>query len=105
MPTGAKAVKLHPEARAELCESVEYYRERAGERWATRFKTRVREGLRAIAAKPERNAPVPDLPGAQRLRLKQFPFSLIYVNRSDHVWVVAVAHGRRKPGYWRERVS
>jgi hypothetical protein len=32
------------------------------------------------------------------------PFSLVYVLRGDDVEVVAVAHGRRRPGYWRSRL-
>ena len=48
--------------------------------------------------------PVPDMPGGQRFRLTQFPFSLLYINRADYLWVVAVAHGSRKPGYWKKRV-
>jgi len=45
MPDRNKVVKLHAEARAELQESVAFYRERAGEGWAARFKQRVAEGL------------------------------------------------------------
>ena len=86
-------------------ESVRFYRERAGERWAVRFKQRIAEGPRAIASDPERFGRVPDLPGVQKLRLKQFPFSLLYINRPDLVWVVAVAHGSRKPGYWKARIA
>ena len=33
-----------------------------------------------------------------------FPFSLIYRIRGDEVEVIAVAHGRRRPGYWRSRI-
>ena len=105
MPPQPKQVKRHAEARAELQESVTFYPERAGERWAVRFKQRVAEGVKAIAVEPERYAPAAGLPGVQRFRLKQFPFSLLYINRADHVWVVAVAHGSRRPGYWKERVS
>jgi toxin ParE1/3/4 len=104
MSSQTKAVKLHPEARAELREAVSFYRERVGDRWAGLFKERVAEGLNAIAANPERYRPVPDLPGVQTIRLKQFPFSLLYINRADHIWVVAVAHGSRKPGYWKDRI-
>ena len=44
-------------------------------------------------------------PGANyKFRLTQFPFSLLYINRADCLWVVAVAHGSRKPGYWKPRV-
>jgi toxin ParE1/3/4 len=44
------------------------------------------------------------MPEVQTFRLTQFPFSLLYINRADYLWVVAVAHGNRKPGYWKKRV-
>lgn len=34
-----------------------------------------------------------------------FPFSLIYAIESDGILIVAVAHQRRKPLYWKERVK
>jgi plasmid stabilization system protein ParE len=104
MPHQAKAVKLHPEARAELQESVAFYRKQAGKHWADRFKQAVAQGLSAIASNPERHPPVADMPGVQRIRLNQFPFSLLYVNRANDIWVVTVAHGSRKPDYWKGRV-
>ena len=88
----------------ELQESVSFYRQRAGNRWADRFKQRVEEGLSSIASNPERFPPVADLPGVQRIHLKQFPFSLLYINRADEIWVVALAHGSRRPGYWKDRI-
>ena len=33
-----------------------------------------------------------------------YPFSLVYRMRDDDVEVLAVAHGRRRPGYWRSRL-
>jgi hypothetical protein len=48
--------------------------------------------------------PVPDMPVVHRFRLTQFPFSLLYINRADYLWVMAVSHGSRKPGYWKQRV-
>ena len=97
MPEQPQVVKLHPEARSELKTSVEFYRKRGGERWAMRFKERVSEGLRAIAANPERYPPAPELPGVQKFRLEQFPFSLLYVRRTNYLWVVAIAHAKRRP--------
>jgi hypothetical protein len=39
----------------------------------------------------------------RRAPLRRFPFGVIYVVVDDIVWVVAVAHARRRPGYWRDR--
>jgi len=57
--------------------------------------------------------PLPHIPGAdhesrneiRRRLLKRFPFGLLYVIEEQAVVIVAVMHLRRRPGYWRERVS
>jgi mRNA-degrading endonuclease RelE of RelBE toxin-antitoxin system len=36
--------------------------------------------------------------------LKIFPYRLIYGVDGEEVVVYAVAHVRRKPGYWRKRI-
>ena len=35
--------------------------------------------------------------------LLRFPFSVIYSVEVDRIWIIAVAHQRRRPGYWRGR--
>src|SRR5439155_12663895 len=104
MPIHPTALKLHSEAKAELQVSVSYYRERGGAKLAERFKEHIKAGYKAILANPERFPPARDLPGVQKFRLRHFPFALLYVRRSDYIWIVAVAHGSRKPGYWTDRV-
>jgi toxin ParE1/3/4 len=43
--------------------------------------------------------------GTRRLVLPTFPFSLVYFTENDTVLVVALASQRRRPGYWRKRLS
>lgn len=43
--------------------------------------------------------------GLRRALLRRFPFSLIYAEESSEILVVAVAHQRRRPGYWRRRIA
>lgn len=38
-------------------------------------------------------------------RVAGFPFSVIYVELDDEIFVVAYAHERRRPGYWMHRIS
>ena len=40
----------------------------------------------------------------RRYILRRFPFSLVYQDFSSEIVVFAVAHGRRQPGYWMDRV-
>ena len=40
---------------------------------------------------------------ARRYVFPRFPFSLIYCVTDEEIEIVAVAHGKRRPGYWRSR--
>ncbi len=33
------------------------------------------------------------------------PYAVLYIDREDAVWVVAVMHFKRKPGYWARRIG
>lgn len=46
----------------------------------------------------------PDLHGTRACRLRKFPYRLVYVEELARVLVFAVAHNRRRPGYWRRRL-
>ena len=41
----------------------------------------------------------------RRILLARFPYSLIYCMEPERIWVVAVAHQHRRPGYWQERID
>jgi hypothetical protein len=40
----------------------------------------------------------------RRMLVKRFPYSIIFVEHNEDLWVIAFAHNRRRPGYWRERL-
>jgi plasmid stabilization system protein ParE len=44
------------------------------------------------------------LAGTRRYVFPTYPYSLAYFAEGDVIRVVAVAHDKRRPGYWRERV-
>lgn len=37
--------------------------------------------------------------------LKRFPYRVVFVELPEEIRVVALAHKRRRPGYWRHRVE
>lgn len=39
------------------------------------------------------------------MRLRKFPYALVYALGMEQVHLLAVAHLRRRPGYWRNRVE
>ena len=60
-----------------------------------------------IAESPQVFSLVPGVPahlGARRCVLKKFPYLLIFLELPQAISVVAVAHGARRPGYWRSRL-
>ena len=91
---------FHPSARAELDESAIFYESRLNG-LGERFAASVEEAVERIADSPAAGTA---LRGVYRKRLVAgFPFSVIYRIGEDHVFIVAVAHQHRRPGYWRRR--
>ncbi len=43
-------------------------------------------------------------PNIRRRALRRFPYYILYSIEANDVLVVAVAHHRRAPGYWEDRV-
>lgn len=43
--------------------------------------------------------------GYRRVNFKVFPYYVAYFVWADTLWVLAVAHGRRRPDYWIGRKS
>ena len=105
MADAPKELLLHPDGVAELRDSVAFYRERGGDPLAERFKTAVRESLEIVRTRPQWYPHVNLGKDARKVRLLRFPFSIIYIERATAVWVVAIAHGSRKPGYWFRRLG
>ena len=88
------------EAEREFAESVAYYEAKeAGLGW--RFRKEVVEAVGWI----ERNAELPlRAKGYRRRNLKAFPHYIAYIVRGETIWIVAVAHGHRRPEFWLGRV-
>jgi toxin ParE1/3/4 len=41
----------------------------------------------------------------RRFRLRKFKYNVVYVFEADEILIVAVAHHRRRPGYWLDRLG
>lgn len=95
-----KPLELHPAAAKEAEEAAAWYAE-SDPRVALRFAEELDAALSRIAEAPHR---WPSYIGeARRVRLTRFPFLVAYREEPDRILIVAVAHAKRKPGYWRER--
>jgi plasmid stabilization system protein ParE len=88
------------EARAEVRDAFEWYRERSP-RAAARFLAEVERAMVLIREAPD-VWPVFE-EGTRRYVLSGFPYSVIYRVRGGSLQVVALAHHKRKPMYWQSR--
>jgi plasmid stabilization system protein ParE len=69
---------------------------------ATGFTEEIDEAESAIVEFPDAWSPFDH--GTRRYLLRRYPFSVIYRVESRRILIVAVAHGHRRPGYWKSRL-
>jgi len=93
---------FHPEALWEFEEAVQFYKERGG-KLGRRFAKEIRNSIAKIVAAPERWRVVEQDVRVCRARI--FPYAVLYTIESNYILIIAIAHGRRRPGYWRHRLA
>jgi toxin ParE1/3/4 len=96
-----KTAVFHPEALGELKEAAVFYNARS-DGLGLALLEEAERALDMIAASPEACRQV-----GQRVRLKplwRFPYHMIYAIDVEQIMVVAFAHQRRRPFYWRKRL-
>ncbi|MGB4116907.1 MAG: type II toxin-antitoxin system RelE/ParE family toxin [Polaromonas sp.] len=96
-----KAV-FNKEAQSEFNEAQAYYALIDAE-LKEAFAESVRQGLRLVLAQPASGRI--EFEDVRRVVLKRFPYKLLYIIEADHLLVVAVAHQRRQPEYWFNRIA
>jgi toxin ParE1/3/4 len=96
-----KQYRFHPEAWLELEAADEWYLSRSIDA-SIAFLSDVDEALDDISQAPNRWPNY--LHGTRRLVLHRFPFSIVYLDDPEIVTIIAVAHSKRKPEYWKRRV-
>ena len=94
-------LELLPEASAEIqCITGDY--EAKVEGLGVRFRIEVESSCAAIVQFPllwrERTG------GWRRVNLPGFPYYIAYVVREELILVVALAHAKRHPDYWKGRM-
>ena len=97
----SKPYGFHPAAWQEFEAADDWYAERSTDA-STGFLSAITDALENIRSAPQRWPQY--LYGTRRFVLQRFPFSVIYLDDPDMVRVVAVAHAKRKPAYWKRRV-
>lgn len=102
-----RPVRLHPSAAVEAEEAAAWYSdERPG--LGSQFGAALEEAVSVLMQDTIPATRYPYVPGnlnARSVRLKKFPYDLVFVADADSIIVVAVAQHRRRSGYWRGRLA
>ena len=97
-----KRYRFHPEARIEVRSAAAWYRERSSEA-ARGFTGEVTDGIQSIRQHPAA-WPVWSRSDVRRRVLRRYPYAILYIVEGEVVVIVAVAHHKRRPGYWLPRL-
>lgn len=97
-----KRVIFHPEAKAEANGAIDWY-------WAQSRSAALElaKELRNAYSKLRRAPKVCPIyiHGTRRVILDRFPFSVVFREVPTGLQIVAVAHAKRRPGYWARRLK
>jgi plasmid stabilization system protein ParE len=94
-------VEIIAAARFEFDEAFDWYAERSP-RVAIGFAAEVDAAIEKIGADPERFPKT--YADCQRCMLNHYPYSVIYYRTFERIVIVAIAHAKRRPAYWRSRM-
>jgi plasmid stabilization system protein ParE len=92
-------VVIHEDALRELREANEWYADHGVARKGRELVRLVDERIAEIAKAPESFPRDPKRSWVRRVRILRWPFSLVFtMSDSETVVVLAIAHGKRRPG-------
>jgi hypothetical protein len=102
-----RPVRFHSAAALEAEQAAAWYSaERPG--FGSQFGAALEEAVSVLMQDtiPATRYPyVPEDLDALRIGLKRFPYDVVFVAGAHEILVVAIAHHRRRPGYWHGRLA
>lgn len=100
-------VRFEDEADIEYRLAGRWYEERR-EQLGLEFFDAVDAAIDQIVDWPRSGSAVPRMPAhstVRRIAVTRFPYHVIYLETDAEIRILAIAHDRRKPGYWKTRVK
>lgn len=97
-----KQIKFHPDAAVEVTEAAQYYETRILG-LGSDLLVEAERALDQILTSPEASQRI-----GRRVRRKslwRFPYNLIYAVYPERIRILAFAHQKRRPFYWRKRLK
>lgn len=100
-------VRLGAEALEEIIFAARYHDERERGR-GDQFVEAIFARMQRLNSFPNAGSPVWGVDGlllARQVRLRKYPYLIVYAVADDEIRVVAIAHERQMPLYWASRLD
>ena len=94
--------EIHADAQAEFLDALDHYA-KISPRLAERFYSEIERLIHEVCAAPQRFRKYD--PPARRHLGRDFPYAVVYLEREDHIWIIAIMCLKRNPGYWHHRLA
>lgn len=101
----SRPLRISDEAETEAEDAAKWYEgKRAG--LGDEFLAAVDVAIELIEVNPKIGSRLPGVSGedVRRVLVHRFPYHVVYIELPDRIQVLAVAHERRRPGYWADRI-
>ena len=95
--------RFHPAAEAEHLGQIVFYESRR-KGLGVRYRDHFLKMIQGVCERPAQY-PIVHPPDIRRVRLRPFPLTPIYRERDGAVQILALAHYRRRSGYWLGRAA
>ena len=96
------AYRFHEQAAAEYQHDIRYYRQISPSLGAT-VVSEVEAAIKRIRHSPQVHSPIGD--NLRRGLVRRFRHAVIYEIQPDGIFIWAVMHTSREPGYWKEQMK
>ena len=96
----SRKISIHEAAEVELNEAADFY-DMACPNLGSVFVDEIQRAIGKISGFPEAAALVRER--IRKMPLAKFPYSVIYSVSPDEIRILAIAHQKRRPFYWRNR--
>lgn len=97
-----KPFQISDPASEELTKAIQWYEQRRAGLGGELFDA-VSHTLEVIREHPEIGTSRTGRLPSRQLRVQGFPYKVAYRSRDHDIYVVAIAHTSRRPGYWKNR--
>jgi toxin ParE1/3/4 len=99
-----RKIKFHPQAREEIQHETRFY-SKVGRITGNRFIEITKKATWKIQNNPGMWSVMTEKLLLRGYVLSVFPFTIIYASNDNILFIVAFAHHKKKPGYWKDRIK